>query len=82
MKIKEKISLVAKARKYNTLFIKYNSLMENYIKIIEDYNECLMEKVSLLEKSKELSTLVKEYKKKELKQKEGKLNVKNSSKRI
>lgn len=82
MKIKEKISLVAKTRKYNTLFIKYSSLMENYIKIMEDYNECLREKVSLLEKSKKLSTLVKEYKKKELEQKEGKLNVKNSSKRI
>lgn len=82
MKIKEKISLVAKARKYNTLFIKYSSLMEKYVKAIEDYNECLMEKVSLLEKSKELATLVKEYKKKESEQEEGKLNVKNSSKRV
>lgn len=82
MKIKEKISLVAKARKYNTLFIKYSSLMEKYVKAIEDYNECLMEKVSLLEKSKELAALVKEYKKKESEQEEGKLNVKNSSKRV
>lgn len=82
MKIKEKLSLVAKARKYNTLFIKYSSLMEKYIKVAEDYNECLAEKVILLEKSKELSSLVKEYKKKELEKEEGKLNVKNSSKRI
>ena len=82
MKIKEKISLVAKARKYNTLFIKYSSLMEKYVKAIEDYNECLMEKVSLLEKSKELATLVKEYKKKESEQEEVRLNVKNSSKRV
>ena len=82
MKIKEKISLVAKARKYNTLFIKYSILMEKYVKAIEDYNECLMEKVSLLEKSKELATLVKEYKKKESEQEEVRLNVKNSSKRV
>lgn len=82
MKIKEKISLVAKARKYNTLFIKYSSLMEKHIKVVEDYNKCLMEKVSLLEKSKELTALVKDYKKKESEQEEGKLNVKNSSKRI